>query len=178
MSLQLGEVMSMRNHSGFTLIELMVVIGIITVLATIAIPNFIGWLPKYRLGSAAREIFTIVQQARFLAVKENANVVVSFDPAQDSYMAFVDNGFGTNAENMIQDADEATIFSGSMPARVDMYEAVFSLNPYFYFNSKGLPSGFGHVYLQGQPGDFKNITVSITGSARIQRSNDGTTWYE
>ena len=160
------------------MLELMTVIGIIAILAAIAIPNFISWLPKYRLGSAARKIFTIVQQAKFRAVKENANVVVTFDPAQDSYMAFVDNGSGTNAENMIQDTDEATIFSGSMPGSVDMYEAKFSSNPFFYFNSKGLPSGFGHVYLQGKPDDFKNITLSITGSARIQKSNDGTTWYE
>ncbi len=133
--------MTVRKNSGFTLLELMMVIGIMAVLATIAIPNFIGWLPKYRLESAARKIFTIVQQAKFRAVKENANVVVTFDPAKDSYMAFVDNGSGTNAENMIQDTDETTIFSGSMPGRVDLYEAKFSSNPYFYFNSKGLPSG-------------------------------------
>ena len=152
----------MPKKEGFTLVELMVVIAILAVLAVLGIPNLISWLPKYRSGSAAREIFTIVQQARFRAVKENANFVVSF----------VDNGSGTNAENMIQDADEATIFSGSMPGRVDMYEAKFSLNPYFYFNSKGLPDGFGHVNLQGKPDDFKQITVSITGSARIKRRSN------
>ena len=167
----------MPKRGGFTLVELMVVLAIVAVLSVISIPNLISWLPKYQSGSAAREIFTIVQQARFRAVKENANVVVSFDPNQNSYRAFVDNGFGTNAENTIQDADEPTIFSGSMPVRVDMYEAKFGANPYFYFNSKGLPSGFGHVYLQGKPNDFKNVTVSITGSARITRSNDGATWY-
>ena len=69
----------MPKTEGFTLVELMVVIVILAVLAVIGIPNLISWLPKYRSGSAAREILTVVQQARFRAVKENANVVVSFD---------------------------------------------------------------------------------------------------
>ena len=169
----------MLKTEGFTLVELMVVIVILAVLAVIGIPNLISWLPKYRSGSAAREILTVVQQARFRAVKENANVVVSFDPDQDSYKAFVDNGFGTNSENMIQDTDEVTIFSGSMPGKVDMYEARFGANPYFHFNSKGLPGGTigGHVNLRCNPDDFKQITVTITGSARIKRSKDGSTWY-
>lgn len=169
----------MPKTEGFTLIELMVVMVILAVLAVMGIPNLISWLPKYRSGSAAREILTVVHQARFRAVKENANVVVSFDPAQDTYKAFVDNGLGTNFENMIQDPDEVTIFSGSMPGKVDMYDASFSGNPYFHFNSKGLPAGIigGHVNLRCNPDDFIQVTVMNSGSARIKRSKDGTTWY-
>ena len=167
----------MLKKEGFTLVELMVVISILTIIAALSLPNIISWMAGYRSGSAAREILSVVQRARFRAVKENANVVVSFNPADESYRAFVDNGFGTNAENNVQDADEATIFQGSMPVKVDMYEAKFGSNSYFRFNSKGLPSGFGHVSLQGNPDDFKQVAVSSIGSARIKRSKDGSTWY-
>jgi len=166
---------TMPEKKGFTLIALMVVMAIMTVLAVLGIPNLISWLPKYRSGSAAREILSVVQQARFRAVKENANVVLSFDPAQDTYKVFVDNGSGTNAANLIQDPDEATVSSGSMPGKVDMYDASFSGKPYFYFNSKGLlPPEIlgGHVKLRCSPDDFIQVTVINTGSARIKRSKD------
>ena len=120
----------MHNKKGFTLIELMIVISILAIIAALSLPNLISWMAGYRSGSAAREILSVVKRARFRAVKENANVVVSFNPADESYTAFVDNGFGTNAENNIQDPDEATVFKGSMPVKVDMYEAKFGSNSF------------------------------------------------
>ena len=87
----------MRNNSGFTLIELAVIIAIIGVLAGIAVPSFVGWLPKYRLISSADDIQSLVQNARLRAVKENAHVAVLFDPDNDGldgdYLAFVDTEF-------------------------------------------------------------------------------------
>ena len=68
----------MRNDSGFTLFELMVVVGIMAILASVAIPGFLGWLPKYRMRSAADDVLSTLQQAKLRAVRENANVSVTF----------------------------------------------------------------------------------------------------
>jgi len=39
----------MRKRSGFTLIELVVVIAVLGILTAVGVPNFLSWLPKYRL---------------------------------------------------------------------------------------------------------------------------------
>jgi prepilin-type N-terminal cleavage/methylation domain-containing protein len=106
--------MSLRKNSGFTLWEMMTAIGIIAVISTIAMPNFLGWIPKYRLGSATRDLLSALQYARLTAVKYNVDVQVKFYPDQDNFFrVFTDyNG------DKYQDADEPTKKNSNLPAGV------------------------------------------------------------
>ncbi|GAI18719.1 unnamed protein product, partial [marine sediment metagenome] len=74
----------MRKNSGFTFLELMVVIGIVGLLAAIAVPNLISRLPKYRVGSAARNVISAVEFARMQAIRENDFVYVNFVYGNDT----------------------------------------------------------------------------------------------
>ena len=65
-----------RNESGFSLIELIVVIAIIALAATFGIPAFSSWLPNYRLRSASQDLLSNFKLAKisgllnFLKIKE------------------------------------------------------------------------------------------------------------
>jgi prepilin-type N-terminal cleavage/methylation domain-containing protein len=80
--------------SGFTIIEMMVTLIIIAIVLSFAIPSFFVWLPNYRLSSAARDLFSSMQQARMSAVKANGNYTINFDTANQIYTV-LDNSGGT-----------------------------------------------------------------------------------
>ena len=152
----------MRNDAGLTIIELMVVIGILAILAGIAIPGFLGWLPNYRMRSAADEVYSVLQNARLRAVGENAIVRVNFDFANDSYQAFVDNG--ANADNGTQEADELTIKNGRMPAGIDLQNPVVNpLGAAIRFNRRGFPDVSGDIVIANNTGS-RTINLTLGGS--------------
>jgi type IV fimbrial biogenesis protein FimT len=155
----------LRNNSGLTMAEVMVVIGIIGIISAIAIPNFVGWLPKQRLNSATNDVLGVIQSARLRALKDHASVAIVFNAAADSYLVFLDNGAGANANNGVQDGDEPTIGGGVMPAGVHLDGTSFGGT--LRFDSRSFPVGaVGDVNLSNNRGASKTITINVTGSSR------------
>lgn len=171
------------HHRGFTLIELLVTIGIVGIVASIAIPGFSRWLPNYRLRGATRDLMSAMQVARFSAIKEHANVVILFHTGTNSYEAFVDNGAGGGtADNWIRDGAEPYIVDpningGFIPNRVTMYAASFAGGvARVRFMPRGFPNGGGHVYMINSQNRYMGIILNLAGNLRIITSTDGTTW--
>lgn len=68
----------MRPRGGFTIIELMIVIAILGIGASMSVSSLITVLPKWRLQGSASDVLTQLQFARFEAVKRNRPVIVEF----------------------------------------------------------------------------------------------------
>lgn len=64
------------SASGFTMIELMVVVVVIAVLLTVAVPSFESVMNGNRLAGASNELMASLQTARMEAVRRNARVVL------------------------------------------------------------------------------------------------------
>ena len=171
----------MCKNSGFTLVELMIGIAIISILVSVAVPAVInGWLPNYRLKSAARDLYSNLQKARLEAVKRNVDVIAVFTPAAydpdgrvGSYQIFVDD----NPANGALDGGERIIVQIGMPKNTSLYFSSFVENK-SGFTSRGLPwsNHWGTVELRNNNSIYYQITMSSTGSMRLRTSNDGSNW--
>lgn len=65
-----------RSSSGFTLIELMVVIALIAITTSIAIPSFQRFLERARADAAAAEVAGLFSLARSEAIRRNLPVTI------------------------------------------------------------------------------------------------------
>ena len=166
----------MRKDTGLTVAELMVVIAIIAIVSSIAIPNIIGWLPNYRLGNAASGILTALEYGRSRAVRENASVGISFNSATDSYTLWLDNGDPSGTpDDVIQNGTEETIRTGQVTQGNDMTGASFGGGvSQLRFNARGIPlvagggPGGGAVTLTNSRGDTRVVRVTNGGNCRIE----------
>ncbi|HOF04781.1 MAG TPA: GspH/FimT family pseudopilin, partial [Syntrophales bacterium] len=66
------------RRRGFTLVEIIIVIAVMTIIAALAYPNFQGFMASRRLNGAARQVQGDLLAARMRAVSENREIKVKF----------------------------------------------------------------------------------------------------
>jgi prepilin-type N-terminal cleavage/methylation domain-containing protein len=155
----------MRSKSGFSLTELLIVVAILAILASIALPNMLGQSSRARLRGAVSNLRGDLQTAKMMAIRENAFVVVNM--FANRYEVFVDNGAGVNAGNWVRDADERLLVGRQMEPGVSIDLAATDLvNDRTRFNDRGLPDNFGRIVLTSQAGQ-RQINVNRLGRITV-----------
>lgn len=150
----------MKTNRGFTLVEIMVTIGIIAILATIAVPNIVGWKTRQRFAAAVSEVHEAIKVARSAAIKDNATVVIQFQLPRGFRVFYDTDGDGN------QDAGEATILSGSFGNDTSL--ATSFPGHQLSFNGRGMTSAVGAgITLTNTAYGSRVVQVTVTGSSRI-----------
>ena len=100
----------MKQHSGFTLIELMIVLALVAILATVGVPSFTNFIANNRLTVQTNELVSALNLARSESIKRNTRVTVCRSVSgiacdgtwNNGWIAFVDNGIAES----VDDTDE------------------------------------------------------------------------
>ena len=75
-----------RAQAGFSLIELLVVLGLLGLVVAVGMPQMQDWLERYRVRTAAHTLASNMQLQRMRAVSRNTAHTIVFDAANGTYL--------------------------------------------------------------------------------------------
>jgi len=138
--------MKIFEKSGFSLMELMIVVAVMGIVSAIAAPNYIDYMANERLKGAARMVMSDLMLARAKAVTQNINVTVAFT----SNYSYTITGDATARD-----------------IRNDYYDVTFSAsaNPIFY--PRGTTGGTTVTLTSARTGASKCVMAASTGRVKI-----------
>ncbi len=162
---------SMTNNSGFTLVELVIILCIVGILATIGIPAFSSWIPDYRLRNKAKELYADMHLAKMKAVKEYKKYrIVFYTDGDASYRLIKNDGTTEKMVNLFSsDSGEKISFgcgaatknatkSGGTPP----VDGISYNGNILTFNPRGTGSP-GYAYLHNSKGTSYAIGTLSSG---------------
>jgi prepilin-type N-terminal cleavage/methylation domain-containing protein len=180
-----------RTARGFSVVELVVVLAIILVLSSIAIPSLLSSMRTYRISSAASSLSALLQRARFEAIRRNTPISVrtKVDVTGDTVVYIDLNG------NSRLDPDEPQIMQtsdiqfmaagGSVPAPASTgYPAAVSPPGIITFGVRGTVNYTGaqtdYISYLGNPAGpnlfYSAVTVSQMGQIKAWTAPAGGSW--
>ena len=175
---QLKKQMLVSDSRGFTVIELVVVIGLLMILAAISAPNISRMMAEADFRSDVRFLVGAIKSARMEAVKRNQLCSITFDTnaaGADIYTVYVDND-----EDLSFTAGDVVLVNGTFRNAVinnNTLAANAAGDPANAFNGRGMPlnaaGGFGGGTIQmrggvNAPTMARDIVMNTVGRLRLQ----------
>ena len=170
----------MNKNSGFSILELLIVITVMSIIAAISIPNYLSWIPEKRLRSACDELYSNLNYAKMGAIKNNNSWAIVFTPGAGTYQVQRDYGGANTPDKTVTLSDYGsgvryglgnatqTVSNGSLvndtTANANSDGVTYdSPTNIVVFTSRGIidPNNLGYVYLTN---DFLSAGAVGTGS--------------
>jgi prepilin-type N-terminal cleavage/methylation domain-containing protein len=153
-------------RSGFTMIELIIVMAIIAIAALVAIP-MMSSAASVQIKSASNIIAGDLEYARSMSISRGQKYSVVFDPGAESYK-IVDEG-GVVIKHPVKTGDFIVDFKNNGRFnKVDIASANFNATTNVQFDCLGSPDSGGNVSLQAGGATTVTITVEhVTGYVSV-----------
>jgi len=154
--------------SGFTIIELLVVVAMIGILSAIGIPTYLQWSHDAKMTDAVNTVRADLELSKISAIKHRSFVVILYNSQR--YTIFVDNGDGGGSSgDWARNGSELLIISRDLPPGVTIDLGVTTLaSNRLRFNSMGLPDIFSAETIGiDSPGRQEQVTINRVGRIRI-----------
>jgi prepilin-type N-terminal cleavage/methylation domain-containing protein len=149
---------STRGERGFSLTELAVVVAVIGILAVLATPFFLSYLRNAAVEGAAREVATMLNQARQIAIARNQNVCVRIASTTVRYelggcgTANYYRGAGTDTNGWMRLTDNVSVTTTADPV----------------FTSLGAATPAATYTVTHSQYPTITMTVTVAGSGRVR----------
>ena len=159
-----------KKESGFSIVELMIVVAIVGIISTASVPSLKRWSRNYNVQSAAMDLYSHMQIAKLGAVKENKSWTMNFNPG---------GLFGYQVRNSNGKTVKTVDFSAKYSGEIQYVDPTATKTYYassITFNPNGL-SGTGYAYIsdKSKSGYYRVGMLYATGSITIEKW-DGTQW--
>lgn len=159
------------KQQGMTLIELMVVMGILGVLASLAIPSLRGFQERYRLEGYAMALVTDIHYVRSESVALNKGLRISFGTDAGGTCYLIHSGNTTNctcnSNGTAQCSDTTNSIQKSVGLATDLGIRVQSnVSSILFDPSRGTSTPAGSINVIGQSGNSIRQVVNIMGRTR------------
>ncbi len=169
---------SMRDHFGFTLLELLVTVAILAIVVAVGVPGLQSLLSKQALQSRVGLLSSTLAYARNEAVVRVGTVVVCGDNGStqcngtsdlsDGWIVFVD----ANEDGLFNtsDGDELLKQGGQESEQVTLTLA--SSATHISYSEQGESSDVRSIFMctdgaDSSPSKARTVTISVVGSTRV-----------
>lgn len=156
-----------KNSSGFTLVELMVIVGLVAIFSAIALPSFISFVNNNRTQSAGSELYSLLQYARGTAAANRTTLTVCFDNGKVSVKSLCNKADSEALRLVDTSVDMASVSIKSSQTAVTFYPNGTTKAP------------ATTIVLCGANGSANNaangftLTVDVSGSVRMWNRGKG-----
>lgn len=158
----------MTKQRGFTLIELMVAVGILGILATLSVGMGTDMLRRQDVNGVAREMYSGLTLARAEAIRQNRKVKAQFTETQ--LRVFVD----TIANNAFDDGEPVLLLypkenpEREFPAELTMSPGVATFDAYgFSRDADGNFITFAALLVDARLNRAMRVESTVAGAIRI-----------